>query len=98
MGCSFFRFPSDVKTSCSPQSPLTQSLTVSNFYPLNCSILHTKNYIKNSQTTYVHLHGTIETGPENNYFLTLNKLMTLIIFFNLEVQWGFSDGRDLPAL
>ena len=51
--------------SCSPRSALPQNLTTSNFYPLNCSILCTKNNLRNSQTTYFDIHGTIHTGPEN---------------------------------
>ena len=81
--------------SCSPQSALTQSLTGSNFYPLNCIILYTKSYIKNSQTTYVHIHGTIQTGPENNYFLPFTCIDG---FSTLRSSGVLRKGRDLPAL
>ena len=61
--------------NCSQQSALTQNLTLPNFRPLNCCILCMKSYIRNSQKTYVDIHGPIETGPENSFHLVAKCIM-----------------------
>jgi len=49
---------------------IPQLLTKESYNKLSNS-LHDKLYKKNSQTNYVHIHGTtIQTGSENNYFLS----------------------------
>ena len=63
--------------SCSSQSALTQNLTLSNYFMINCSFRCMKNYYLNPQTTYTQSGAYKDWGQK---IITFSALKPIDIF------------------